>query len=148
MDKLYIPPVLVLYSIILIVIAYFFIPAFNLLIPFPFNLFGGIISFLGFLLMAKTRDLFRKHATTLKIEESSSIIKEGPFLKTRNPMYVGMFLLLLGFAVISTNLLALIIPFFFVLVLRVLIISKEEKLMLKEFGDEYIEYKRKVRMFF
>lgn len=126
------------------VLFYCFIPHYNL-INFPFNLIGIIIAFLGFLFMGKSRDLFKKHQTTLAIEESSSIITEGVFSKTRNPMYVGMSILILGFAVSSCNLLSLLLPFLFLLLIRIIFIAKEERIMLDTFGDEYLEYKKKAR---
>jgi len=144
MRKLYIPPTLLVYSILLMVLLYFFVGQYNL-IKFPFNLIGLVIAFLGFMLMGKARDLFNKHQTTLKIEKSNQLIKEGVFSKTRNPMYVGMFILVFGFSIVSTNLIALSLPFAFLLLVTLIFIREEEHLMYDTFGKEYLEYKKTVR---
>lgn len=144
MKKLYIPPTLIAYSILIMIALYFFAPQFNL-IGFPYNLIGILIAFSGFILMGKARDLFKKHQTTLKIEKSNYMINEGVFSKTRNPMYTGMTILLFGFSIFSTNVLALFLPIFFMTIVRLIFIEREEQLMFETFGKDYLEYKKKVR---
>lgn len=144
MKYLYIPPVLILYCIFIMVMLYYYVPQ-NNLIEFPFNLAGVLIAFSGFVLMGKARDLFKKHQTTLQIEKSSHLVVEGVFSKTRNPMYIGMTILVLGFSVISTNILALVLPFLFSTIVGLVFVRKEEKLMFDVFGNDYLEYKKRVR---
>ncbi len=144
MKKLIIPPVFVLLSIILIVLSYFLLPQYNYL-PIPYNFAGIAVSFAGFVLMGKSRDLFKKHQTTLAITKSSSLIQEGVFSKSRNPMYIGMFLLLLGIAICFCNLFSLMVPFTFIILMHFVFVLKEEKLMLGEFGQNYTDYCERVR---
>ena len=144
MRKLYIPPTLIVYCVLSMVLLYFFVPQYNF-IRFPYNLIGLLIAFLGFMLMGKARDLFKKHQTTLKIEKSNQLIREGVFSMTRNPMYVGMCILVFGFSILSTSIIALSLPFIFIVLVNLIFIRKEEHLMFEKFGEEYIEYKKKVR---
>ncbi|HEY9125191.1 MAG TPA: isoprenylcysteine carboxylmethyltransferase family protein [Bacteroidales bacterium] len=144
MKKLLVPPVFVLLTLILTVTFYFCCPKFNV-IDFPYNLAGLLSVALGFAIMSKTWDLFKKHNTTLEIKPSSAMITEGVFAKSRNPMYIGMFLLLLGFGICSTNMLSILACFVFVLLVNGLVIPQEEKLMKEAFGQEYDAYKSKVR---
>lgn len=144
MKKLFIPPVCVLICFLLIVIFYFLLPRYNL-IPVPVNLAGIPIAFSGFVIMGKARDLFRKRQTTLAIEKSSFLITEGIFSKTRNPMYAGMFFLLLGVGICFRNLFSILMAIGFILVMQFVFIPEEEKLMHESFGPEYLEYKKKVR---
>ena len=139
-----IPPVFLLISLILIVTSYIVLPDFNL-IPFPVNLLGILISLSGFALMGKSRDLFQKHQTTLSIERSSVLIQDGVFSKTRNPMYIGMFLLLLGIGICFRNLFSILIPFIFLVLIHFVFVLKEERLMFDEFGQAYLDYKAKVK---
>jgi len=141
---LYLPPVFVFTSLFLIVIFYFVIPEFNF-IPYPYNLVGIIISIAGFYLMSKAHYLFLKHKTTRMLRESEAIITEGVFSFTRNPMYLGMFLLILGISVCFRNVFSIVAPFLFMLYINLIIIPHEETLMKKVFGDEYISYKKRVR---
>jgi len=95
--------------------------------------------------MGKSRDLFKKYQTTLEIEKSNHMINEGVFAKTRNPMYMGMTILIFGFTIFSTNVIALFFPFFFVTIVRFIFIKREEQLMFETFGNDYLEYKKNVR---
>jgi protein-S-isoprenylcysteine O-methyltransferase Ste14 len=144
MKKLYIPPTLIAYSILIMIILYLYAPQFNL-IGFPYNLSGILIAFSGFILMGHARDLFKKHQTTLEIEKSNCLITEGVFPRTRNPMYTGMIILIFGFSIFSTNVLAMFLPLVFMTIVRLVFIKREEQLMLETFGKDYLEYKKRVR---
>ncbi len=93
-------------SAILIVLFYFLLPVYNI-IPYPFNLIGILIALFGFGIMGKTRRLFSKYKTTIMIKESTVLMKDGTFSWIRNPMCVGMFILLLGFGLCFKNLFSL-----------------------------------------
>jgi len=147
MKKLFIPRMLVLYSLILIILFFFVIPGLNI-IPFPFNLTGLPVAFYGFAIMGKARDLFKKYDTTLDFEASVHLIDEGVFSKSRNPMYAGMSLLVLGIAICFENLISICIPFVFIIIVRIFFIPLEEELMEKTFGKVYLDYKIKTRMWF
>lgn len=144
MKKLFIPPVILLLCFLLIILFFFLLPDLNL-VPFPYNLSGIIVAFTGFIIMGKSRDLFRKHNTTLAFEKSSYLISEGIFSKTRNPMYAGMFILLLGFGVCFMNVFSIATSFVFLLIIHLVFIPKEEKWMYDSFGQQYLDYKRQVR---
>lgn len=144
MKRFLVPPLFVLISLVLIVLFYFKMPRFTI-IPFPFNFGGLLISFSGFMMRGKARELFKKHNTNLAIKTSSNLVTVGPYAKTRNPMYIGMFLLLLGIAVCFANLLSMTMPFGFIVSIHLIFIPKEEKLMNEAFGNQYLEYKSKVK---
>lgn len=144
LKKVFIPPVLMLISVAFMTIFHFLLRSFNL-ISFPFNLFGIAVSVGGFTIMGKARELFKKHETNLAIEKSSYLITEGIFSKTRNPMYIGMFLLLTGVGICFMNIISILVPFGFLLVVRLLHIPNEESLLERTFGKDYLSYKNKVR---
>lgn len=145
MNKLLIPPVFLTLSFSIIIAAFLLFPEYNV-IKFPFNLAGIIISFSGFVIMGKARDLFKKRNTTLDIKISSALIEEGIFNRTRNPMYAGMVLFLLGLAFCFKNILGFCAPILFFSLLSMYFIPKEEKLLEKKFGEDYLNYKKRVRM--
>lgn len=144
MKKFNIPPVYLMASLILIVFFSIALPELNYF-PFPFNYAGLFISFGGFILMGKTRDLLSKYDTTVQIETSNALITEGVFSKSRNPMYCGMFLFLLGFGIAFRNVFSMLMPFVFLTLINYLFIPKEEKLLEEKFGEEYSQYKNSVR---
>ena len=138
------PMFFVFMSAVLIVLFYFLLPGFNL-IPCPYNLAGILIALFGFSIMGKTRRLFSKHETTIMIKESTVLMKEGTFSLSRNPMYVGMFILLLGFAMCFGNLFSVLTPVVFIIMIAIVYVPKEEKLLQNTFGEEYEAYKMNVR---
>lgn len=144
MKRIMIPPVLFSAFLIMTVCWFFCFPGLNL-IPFPFNLSGIILSMAGLILMGKTNQLFKKHQTTMTFEKSTFLIREGVFSKTRNPVYISMFLFLLGIGVCVTNILSVITPFVFIILTHYLFVLKEEKLMFQAFGQEYLDYKTNVK---
>lgn len=144
MKKIFIPPTLVFISLFAITGFYFLLPAYNL-IAFPLNLLGIAVCIAGFMIMGRINELFSKNKTTLAIKHSSTFVRDGLFAKTRNPMYIGMFLLLLGAAFCFRNVIALMVPFIFILIMNYVFVPREEKLMAEVFGAEYLEYKKTVR---
>jgi protein-S-isoprenylcysteine O-methyltransferase Ste14 len=76
---------------------------------------------------------------------TTQIIQGGPFRITRNPMYLQMVLVCLGFAVALMNVWILILTLPCGWMLQRLAIVPEEKYLEGKFGDAYIEYKRRVR---
>lgn len=91
---------------------------------------------------------FRKHQTTInphKPGETSRLVTEGIYSHTRNPMYVGMCLCLLAVAVKTANVAAFAsIPFFIYYITKYQIVP-EERAIEALFGEEFREYKKRVR---
>jgi protein-S-isoprenylcysteine O-methyltransferase Ste14 len=72
----------------------------------------------------------------------------GPYKFSRNPMYLGWSLVLVGTGLIAGSwwLLIVVLPAVFVTQIRV--IASEEKFLTERFGDEYAAYRRSVRRWF
>lgn len=91
---------------------------------------------------------FRRAKTTvnpLKPEASSALVTGGIYRWTRNPMYLAMLLVLIGWACIVANLAALVMLPLFVSTLNRLQIEPEERALRARFGAEFENYRRKVR---
>ena len=86
--------------------------------------------------MGKSRELFRRYDTALGFENANYLITEGIFSKTRNPMYMGMFLFLLGISLCFMNLFSQLIAFLFFFLFHFYFIPQEEKMMLDQFGQK------------
>jgi protein-S-isoprenylcysteine O-methyltransferase Ste14 len=78
-------------------------------------------------------------------ETPTSLVTGGPFRVTRNPMYLGMALILAGIALWRGDPVLLTAPVAFVLIINTIRIPKEERQMEQLFGDQYRLYKKKVR---
>src|SRR6266851_192471 len=91
---------------------------------------------------------FRRAKTTMnpiKPGAASSLVSSGVYRFTRNPMYLGLSVTLLGWAMFLSNPLALLAVPLFVLYINRLQINPEERVLSSLFGAEYAAYKEKVR---
>ena len=91
---------------------------------------------------------FHRAKTTvnpLKPEASTALVTGGVYRWTRNPMYLAMLLVLIGWACIVSNWAALAILPLFVIYLNRFQIEPEERALQSRFGAEFESYRRKVR---
>jgi protein-S-isoprenylcysteine O-methyltransferase Ste14 len=99
----------------------------------------------GWLHMWATR-LFRRHQTTLAtLASPRTLITQGPFSLTRNPMYLAGVLILLGIGLFLGTGVPFLVPLLFGALAHWWYIRPEEGLLRKEFGEEYLEYSQRVR---
>lgn len=76
-------------------------------------------------------------------EEIEKLLTTGVFSRVRHPMYSSLVLIVLGIAIASGVLIALI-PAIVIAVLNLLTAFKEEEFLIEKFGDEYREYMKRV----
>jgi len=88
---------------------------------------------------------FRTTVNPLKPERASAMVTSGVYRVSRNPMYVGMVLLLLAWAVNLSALLPFAGPPIFVLYITRFQIQSEERVLKGIFGEEYSAYAARVR---
>lgn len=145
--KLRIPPLLLLLitGSMMTLLAHLF-PEPGIPWPYPKNL-AGLAALVGITFLALGVADFRKQKTTvnpLKPQEASALVTTGIYSRTRNPMYVGMLLLLAAWWILLQNLAAAIfLPIFMGLINRLQIVPEEE-ILRKSFGEPYILYCRNV----
>ena len=70
---------------------------------------------------------------------------DGPFQMSRNPIYLGGFILLLGFAITLGSMITFAFPIALFLILNKVYIPKEEHVLENSFADQYLAYKKRVR---
>lgn len=91
---------------------------------------------------------FRKARTTVnptKPEAASSLVTAGIYRYTRNPMYVGLLLVIVAWAAFLSSFWALLGPLAFALYIARFQIRPEERVLSGLFGAEYIAYQSRVR---
>jgi len=76
---------------------------------------------------------------------TTTIVEGGPYRFTRNPIYLGMFLGLIGLAIAFDNLWLLMMLVPFALVIRYGVVAREEAYLGRKFGDVYRGYCSRVR---
>ena len=108
---------------------------------FAFASVGGGIAVAGI-------SAFRQHYTTvnpMKPETTASIVTTGIYRVTRNPMYLGLAFVLMGWATYLANLAALLLVPAFVAYMTRFQIKPEERALLAKFGLSFAEYLAAVR---
>ena len=85
------------------------------------------------------------YTRTLMTTKDHKVVTTGPYSRIRHPAYLGVILLWSGFGVLSFNLvIAFVFPVMFVVV-YLYRISVEEKMLVRELGEDYVQYQRKTR---
>jgi protein-S-isoprenylcysteine O-methyltransferase Ste14 len=127
--------------------------ALNWLVPLPFVPAAIPAPWLGGAVFVLALTLFAWAITTITRAGSNvptntpttSIVDTGPYRFTRNPIYLGMMLGLVGLAIAfdSLWLLVMLVPFF--LVIRYGVVAREEAYLERKFGEVYGRYRARVR---
>ena len=76
---------------------------------------------------------------------TTSIVDTGPYRFTRNPIYLGMMLGLVGLAIAFDSLWPLVTLVPFALVIRYGVVAREEAYLERTFGEVYRRYRARVR---
>lgn len=143
------PPVVALVTILLgVFLDSTWSPGIELRIPAPLRYWvGGVIAGGAFLLLgAWSVFLMRRSGQSeLPWKPTPSILSHGPYRITRNPMYLMLVLMCVGFAVMLANIWILILLPACIFVLQRYAILPEEEYLERKFGETYLAYKRRVR---
>ena len=117
-------------------------------VPQPFIICGLILASLGdiiFLLAVVTmKDSWR---AGIAEDDKTEMISNGIYKISRNPAFLGFDCVYIGLVLMFFNLPLLICSLFAMGMLHLQILQ-EEQYLIKEFGEEYVEYKRKVCRYF
>src|SRR5215813_13619831 len=141
------PPVVMLLTGILMRLASSVIPA--LAFPIPARVALAVaLAVAGFVVASVAFFSFRRVRTTVdprKPDEATNLVAAGLYKVTRNPMYLGLLLILTGWAIFLANAVAFVFLPVFVLYLNRFQIEPEERALALKFGAQYAAYRAKVR---
>lgn len=145
--ELKVPPVLVgAIAAVLMWLTAWALPAVNLALPgrLPATILaalaGGVFAVAGIVEFRRARTT----ANPLKPANASSLVRGGIYKLSRNPMYFGMALLLLGWGIYLANPVCLAVLFAFVAYMNRFQILPEEKALEALFGEEFAAYRKSV----
>jgi len=118
------------------------------LVSSPWNKVGLVIIATALSLDLSSLFLFFKRKTSpnpFNPDSASKLVTSGMYQYTRNPMYVGLALLLTGWAIYLGSLTPFLLIPLFIVVITVQQIIPEEEILAVKFGAKYEQYKQSVR---
>jgi protein-S-isoprenylcysteine O-methyltransferase Ste14 len=140
-----IPPVYFLASLLAMAGLNYWLPIARI-IAVPWSYLGAILVVLGITLTAFAGISFRRAGTpVVPFERSTVIVTGGIYRFTRNPMYLGLVIVLIGAAILFGTLSVFIPIPLFVWIIQARFIRGEEGFLEELFGEQYLAYKRRVR---
>ena len=141
-----IPPPLIVLTLIISI--YFSSKKIDLInIPFQLEISFFILS-LGILVFINPVLKFIKSKTTInpiQFKETNRLVTSGIFKYSRNPMYLGMLMIIISTSIFYLNIYSILTPFLFVFWINKFQIKREEIFLTEKFGKEYLSYKNKTR---
>lgn len=88
----------------------------------------------------------RRAGTTVRPDKpTATLVTDGPFRFSRNPIYLALTLIYAGIALIANSLWALLMLFPVTLITSRFVIRREEEYLARAFGEKYENYRTKVR---
>ncbi len=139
------PPVYLFVALLLMWLIQGYFPVFQYFHP-PLAYLGIIPIFSGIFMAASAVSLFKKAETGIvPFDEATTLVTAGFYRVSRNPMYLGMFLILIGVAMLLGSIGVLLPISLFVLIIRSHFVLGEERFLEAAFGQQYLEYMGKVR---
>ena len=111
-----------------------------------FRFLGIILTITAILLFVKSVRIFNYRKEKIHPRSiSTQIFKDGPFQFSRNPIYLAMFVLLIGVGLTLNSFWFLYSGLVVAIMIHYGVIIPEENYLEKEFGKDYLEYKKSVR---
>ena len=121
---------------------------FNQFLSYSSNMISLLLLILGLFIFISAVKSFRKQKTTvnpLEPRQASSLVVSGIFKYSRNPMYLGMLIILLSISFKFNLVGGIIISLLFYLFITRFQILPEEEAMNELFGDKFTEYSNRTR---
>ena len=139
------PPLLVL---ILVISNYFSSKKIDLILLPNQDITSIIIFLIGMLILINPIFKFIKSKTTIdpiKFKKVNKLITSGIYKYSRNPMYLGLLMIVISTSIFYLNICSIITPILFYCWINRFQIKREEIFLTEKFGKEYLLYKTKTR---
>lgn len=140
-----IPPLWLLASIAAMITLHFTLPLATWITD-PWRSIGFGVVVLGVLLVLQSARRFKRAGTGVRpFSEATTVVAEGAFRWTRNPMYLGMVVVTLGVATCLGSVSPILLPGTLFLVLDRRFVRREEQFLRDSLGTAYDDYSTRVR---
>jgi protein-S-isoprenylcysteine O-methyltransferase Ste14 len=120
------------------------------IIPQPINLIGILFLPVGMILVIWANyTLLHIGKIGLRnrepMQRPSTLVLVGPYKFTRNPIYLGVLIMALGLTIVWSGLVMFLCTIIIFIIFRYIFIKREEIILEEEFGNEYRDFKKRVR---
>ena len=109
------------------------------------TILGLCIFIIGYIIMIMSSSKFRANKTTLQWKETEHFVKDGLYKHSRNPQYLGMFIISIGFGLSMNNVISILLPLLLYIYFNYFVIPYEEQLLKNKFGNEFVKYKNNTK---
>lgn len=145
-----VPPIWFYTFLVLALAAHFLVPeshVFDISYPYISGTVGALLFLVGFALPLWASNIFAIEMTEILPASPTNrvLVTRGPYRYSRNPMYLGMVLMLLGAAVYLGTLPMFVAALAHFLVMNFVFVRFEEGKMARQFGEAYTAYTKSVR---
>jgi len=145
MKQLHLPPVYFGLALLVMLALHIFVPAGQYL-GGPWRLIGVPVLLLGLATGIAAALEFRQHETAIHPHaEALSLVTTGVYGWSRNPMYLGLVLILIGIALLLGTSTPTLVPPIFAFLVDQLFIQVEEERLAEQFGRDFDLYRQRVR---
>jgi protein-S-isoprenylcysteine O-methyltransferase Ste14 len=139
------PPAYLLFAIAATAVLHVLLPLYQI-VAFPWRLAGIVPLVLGLALNLAADQLLKQRQTTVKPSEApAALVTCGVYRISRNPMYLGFVLILVGIAILMGSASPFLAVALFAVLIDVVFIRTEESMMQAAFGDDWLVYRARVR---
>jgi protein-S-isoprenylcysteine O-methyltransferase Ste14 len=122
-------------------------------LPFPVRgidlvpwIISGLLILVGLAVFAAGIRNFSRAATPVPTNEPTRVlVTAGIHGWTRNPIYLGMFLIYGGIGVAAQNTWILVLTLPLAILIRYGVVAREEAYLERRFGNAYLDYRQRVR---
>ena len=118
----------------------------QLLAPVPARIAGSLIAIAAATIAISARHAMVRVGTNIRPDKPAlALAATGPYVYTRNPMYLALCLLQLGIGLFVDGALPVLFVLPLALVLHFGVVKREERYLAGKFGESYLAYTRRVR---
>ncbi len=145
--KVTVPPPFIYLGMLLLGLALErFLPFHVQLTPIGRYLGGGLLILAGLGYAIAALGLFKRAGTKPEPwKTTSAIVNSGVYARTRNPMYLGMAMFYAGIGLMLSSVAVLLLLPMVIILIQTQVIAREEHYLESKFGEEYRQYKARVR---
>ena len=139
------PPLLVL---ILVISNYFSSKKIDLILLPHQNIISFILLFIGAIILINPIFKFIKSRTTINpinFKKVNKLITSGIYKYSRNPMYLGLLVIVISTTIFYLNIFSITTPIIFYFWINKFQIKREEIFLTEKYGKEYLLYMTKTR---